>query len=174
MVIILKNLKVVFMGTPQFAVHVLEELIINYNVVMVVYQPDREKDRKGKIWVHTGDLGYMNENGCLFFVQRLKRLIISSGYNVYPTHIEEILNKHPNILNSCVVGVPHPYKVQVPKAYIVLKPDVKDSFRTRSEIKEYCEKNLAKYMIPKEFVFRESLPKTMIGKVDYRKLEEEK
>ena len=157
------------------------EILISGPSVMMGYLNDEvetnkvlEKDRKGKIWVHTGDLGYMNENGCLFFVQRLKRLIISSGYNVYPTHIEEILNKHPNILNSCVVGVPHPYKVQVPKAYIVLKSDVKDSFRTRSEIKEYCEKNLAKYMIPKEFVFRESLPKTMIGKVDYRKLEEEK
>ena len=157
------------------------EILISGPSVMMGYLNDEketnkvlEKDRKGKIWVHTGDLGYMNENGCLFFVQRLKRLIISSGYNVYPTHIEEILNKHPNILNSCVVGVPHPYKVQVPKAYIVLNSDVKDTFRVRSEIKEYCEKNLAKYMIPKEFVFRESLPKTMIGKVDYRKLEEEK
>lgn len=157
------------------------EILISGPSVMMGYLNDEvetnkvlEKDRKGKIWVHTGDLGYMNENGCLFFVQRLKRLIISSGYNVYPTHIEEILNKHPHILNSCVVGVPHPYKVQVPKAYIVLNSDVKDTFRVRSEIKEYCEKNLAKYMIPKEFVFRESLPKTMIGKVDYRKLEEEK
>ena len=157
------------------------EILISGPSVMMGYLNDEketnkvlEKDKKGKIWVHTGDLGYMNENGCLFFVQRLKRLIISSGYNVYPTHIEEILNKHPHILNSCVVGVPHPYKVQVPKAYIVLNSDVKDTFRVRSEIKEYCEKNLAKYMIPKEFVFRESLPKTMIGKVDYRKLEEEK
>ena len=75
-----------------------------------------EKDEKGNTWVHTGDLGYINENGCLFFVQRLKRLIISSGYNVYPSHIEEILNKNKYVLNSCVVGVPHPYKVQVPKA----------------------------------------------------------
>ena len=115
----------------------------------------------------------MDKNGCLFFVQRLKRLIISSGYNVYPSHIEEILNKHPAILNSCVVGVPHPYKVQVPKAYVVLKSEYKENLKLRSEIKEYCEKNLAKYMIPKEFVYRESLPKTMVGKVDYKKLEAE-
>lgn len=156
------------------------EILISGPSVMMGYLDDEvetnkvlEKDRKGKIWVHTGDLGYMDKNGCLFFVQRLKRLIISSGYNVYPSHIEEVLNKHPLILNSCVIGVPHPYKVQVPKAYIVLKNDVKDSFKLRLDIREYCEKNLAKYMIPKDFVFRESLPKTMVGKVDYRTLEKE-
>ena len=155
------------------------EILISGPSVMMGYLDDEEetnrvleKDKKGKIWVHSGDLGYINENGCLFFVQRLKRLIISSGYNVYPTYIEEVLNKHPNIINSCVIGVPHPYKVQVPKAFIVLKNDVKDTMRVRAEIKEYCEKNLAKYMIPKEFVFRESLPKTMIGKVDYKQLED--
>ena len=156
------------------------EIQISGPSVMLGYLDDEietnrvlEKDDKGKIWVHTGDLGYINENGCLFFVQRLKRLIISSGYNVYPSHIEEVLNKNKYVLNSCVVGIPHPYKVQVPKAYIVLKSDFHDSFKIRSEIKEYLEKNLAKYMIPKEFVFRESLPKTMIGKVDYKKLEDE-
>ncbi len=133
-----------------------------------------ERDAKGRVWVHTGDMGYVNEDGILFFVQRIKRLIIVSGYNVFPSHIEEILNKHEYVLNSCVVGIPHPYKVQVPKAYIVLKDGLKVNAKIRSEIKEYCEKNLSKYMIPKEFVYRESLPKTMIGKVDYKKLEEEK
>jgi len=133
-----------------------------------------EKDVKGRIWVHTGDMGYVNEDGVLFFVQRIKRLIIVSGYNVFPSHIEEVLNKHESVLNSCVIGVPHPYKVQVPKAFIVLKDGYKDNLKVRSEIREYCEKNLSKYMIPKEFVFRESLPKTMIGKVDFKKLEEEK
>ena len=132
-----------------------------------------EKDKNGKIWVHTGDMGYVNEDGILFFVQRIKRLIIVSGYNVFPSHVEEVLNKNKYILNSCVIGIPHPYKIQVPKAFIVLKPEVKNSILVRKEIKEYCEKNLAKYMIPKEFVYRESLPKTLIGKVDYRKLEED-
>ncbi len=157
------------------------EILISGPSVMMGYLNDQketnkvlEKDKKGTIWVHSGDLGYIDKNGCLFFVQRLKRLIISSGYNVYPSHIEEILNKHPAILNSCVVGVPHPYKVQVPKAYVVLKSEYKENMRLKSEIKEYCEKNLAKYMIPKEFVYRESLPKTMIGKVDYKQLENEK
>ncbi len=156
------------------------EIQISGPSVMLGYLDDEEetnktleKDKDGKIWVHTGDLGYMNKNGCLFFVQRLKRLIISSGYNVYPSHIEEVLNKHEYVLNSCVVGIPHPYKVQVPKAYIVLKSDYHDNLKVRKEIKEYLEKNLAKYMIPKDYVFREALPKTMIGKVDYKKLEEE-
>ena len=156
------------------------EIMISGPSVMLGYLNNQEetnkvleKDKKGKIWVHTGDMGYLNEDGILFFVQRIKRLIIVSGYNVFPSHIEDILNKHEAVLNSCVVGIPHPYKVQVPKAYIVLKEEYKANHKIKKEIKEYCSKNLAQYMIPKEFVFRESLPKTMIGKVDYRKLEEE-
>ena len=156
------------------------EILISGPSVMMGYLDNEketneilEKDKKGRIWVHTGDMGYVNEDGCLFFVQRIKRLIIVSGYNVFPSHIEEVLNKHEYILNSCVIGIPHPYKVQVPKAYIVLKDGLKDTVKVRSEIKEYCEKNLSKYMIPKEFVFRQSLPKTMIGKVDFKELEKE-
>ena len=156
------------------------ELLISGPSVMMGYLDNEketneilEKDAKGKIWVHTGDMGYMNEDGIFFFVQRIKRLIIVSGYNVFPSHIEEVLEKNKYISSSCVIGVPHPYKIQVPKAFIVLKPGYKDSLKVRNDIKEYCEKNLAKYMIPKEFVFRESLPKTLIGKVDFKKLEEE-
>ena len=115
----------------------------------------------------------MNEDGVLFFAQRLKRMLIVSGYNVYPSHIEDTLMKHPYVLNCGVIGVPHPYKVQVPKAYIVLNSDVKLSKKVETEIKEYCQKNLAAYMVPKEFVYRESLPKTIIGKVNYRELENE-
>lgn len=132
-----------------------------------------QMDKKGKVWVHTGDLGYMTEDGIVFYVSRLKRMLIVSGYNVYPSHIENVLMKHPDVLNCGVIGVPHPYKVQVPKAYIVLKNGVKDKFKVRSDIKDYCKKNLAAYMVPKEFEFRESLPKTMIGKVNYRELEKE-
>ena len=132
-----------------------------------------EKDNKGKIWVHTGDLGYMREDGVIFFTSRLKRMLIVSGYNVYPSHIEEVIMEHEAVLNCGVIGIPHPYKVQVPKAYIVLNNGIKVTNKIKNDIKEYCEKNLAKYMLPKEYVFRESLPKTMIGKVDYRELEKE-
>ena len=156
------------------------EICIHSPATMVGYL-DNEKetneilqmDKKGKIWVHTGDLGYMREDGIVFYVSRLKRMLIVSGYNVYPSHIENVLMKHPDVLNCGVIGIPHPYKVQVPKAYIVLKEGVKDRMKVRGNIKEYCKKNLAAYMVPKEFEFRESLPKTMIGKVNYRELEKE-
>ena len=156
------------------------EILISGPTVMPGYL-DNEKetneilelDKKGKVWVHTGDMGYMTEEGIIYYVQRLKRMLIVSGYNVYPSHIENILLEHPAVLNCGVVGIPHPYKVQVPKAYIVLENGYKINNQIKKEIKEYCEKNLAHYMIPKEFEFRESLPKTMIGKVNYRELEKE-
>lgn len=156
------------------------EICISGPVVMPGYLDNEketnemlEKDEKGKIWVHTGDLGYVTEDGILYYVQRLKRMLIVSGYNVYPSHVENVLMEHPAVLNCGVIGIPHPYKVQVPKAYIVLNSGFKADSALKKEIKEYCEKNMAFYMIPKEFVFRESLPKTMIGKVDYRELEKE-
>ncbi len=124
-----------------------------------------------KRWVHTGDLGYMDEDGVIFFVQRLKRMLIVSGYNVYPSHIEDIIMELPFVENCGVIGVPHPYKVQVPKAYIVLKKNQKATNEIKREIKQHCEKKLAKYMLPKEYEFKESLPKTMIGKVDYKNLD---
>lgn len=156
------------------------EICISGPTVMVGYLDNAQEtndilqmDKKGKVWVHTGDLGYMTEDGIVFYVSRLKRMLIVSGYNVYPSHIENVLMKHPDVLNCGVIGIPHPYKVQVPKAYIVLDAGVKDKLKVRNDIKEYCKKNLAAYMVPKEFEFRESLPKTMIGKVNYRELEKE-
>ena len=97
-------------------------------------------------------------------------MIITSGYNVYPSHIEEVIESHPAVLQCTVVGVPHKYKQEVPKAFIVLKDGFHGLF-IKSEIKDYCKKNLAKYMMPHEFVYRKSLPKTKIGKVDFKKLE---
>lgn len=131
------------------------------------------KDEKSNYWVKSGDMGYMDEDGALFFVQRIKRMIISSGYNVYPSFIEEVLNKHPKIELTGVIGVPHPYKVEVPKAFIVLKNNIEKNKDTKKEIIEYCKKNLSKYMIPYKIEFRDKLPKTMVGKIDYRTLEKE-
>lgn len=97
-------------------------------------------------------------------------MIITSGYNVYPSHIEEVIESHPSVLQCTVVGVPHPYKQEVPKAFIVLK-DGFHGLNIKAEIKSYCKKNLAKYMVPHEFVYRKKLPKTKLGKVDFKKLE---
>lgn len=157
------------------------EICISGPTVMMGYL-DNEKetneilriDEADNVWVHTGDLGYMDEDGVLFFVQRKKRMLIVSGYNVYPSHVEEVIMNHPDVLLCGVVGIPHPYKVQVPKAYIVLKSGTKATSQVKKDIKEHCKKNLAAYMVPKEFEFRTSLPKTMIGKVNYRELEKEK
>lgn len=156
------------------------EICISGPTVMSRYLDNEKETNKmimvhsdGTKYVHTGDLGYMDEDGVLFFVQRLKRMLIVSGYNVYPSYVEDVILKHPKVELCGVIGVPHPYKVQVPKAFIVLKKGEEANSLVLKDIKEHCNKNLAKYMMPKEFVFRDSLPKTMIGKVNYRELEKE-
>lgn len=153
------------------------EIWLSGPTIMAKYLDNKEETEKtitkldGERWVRTGDLGYLDDDGVLFFVQRLKRMLIVSGYNVYPSYVEEVILKHPKVKLCGVIGIPHPYKIQVPKAYIVLKDNVEKTSELKKEIREYCTKNLAKYMIPKEFVFKDELPKTMIGKVDYRALE---
>ena len=156
------------------------EICISGPTVMLGYYNDEKETndalrihKDGNIWLHSGDIGVMDKDGFITYKQRLKRMIISSGYNVYPSQIEEVLERHPAVLDSSVIGVPHPYKVEVAKAYIVLKKGYHDSASLRDELKELCEKNLAKYSIPKEWEFRKSLPKTIVGKVDFRKLQEE-
>lgn len=127
----------------------------------------------GKIWLHTGDLGYMDEEGFIYFKQRLKRMIVSSGYNIYPQYIENVIDSYPDVLISTVIGIPHPYKGQVAKAFIVLKKDIQPSEKIKRNIIKYCEKNIAAYSMPKEFVFRDDLPRTLVGKVAYKELEKE-
>ena len=100
-------------------------------------------------------------------------MIVSSGFNVYPGQIEQIIEMHSSVAKCCVVGIPHPYKMQVPKAFIVLKDDVKESLKLKKEIKELCKENLAVYSIPKDYEFRDVLPKTLMNKVDFKKLEKE-
>ena len=115
----------------------------------------------------------MDKDGFIKYTSRMKRMIVSSGYNVYPNQIEALLETHHAVLLCSVVGIPHQYKVEVPKAYIVLKKDYKKSDKLIEEFKEICKKNLPKYSQPYEYEFRQSLPKTMIGKVDFRKLQQE-
>ncbi len=130
--------------------------------------------KDGLTWVHTGDLGMMDEDGFVYFRQRIKRMIVTSGYNVYPSQIENALDAHPLVHMSCVIGVPDPYRVQKVVAFVVLKPGVTVSEdEAREEIRKYLEKHVAKYEMPREINFREDLPKTLVGKVAYRKLEEE-
>ena len=132
----------------------------------------RHKD--GLTWVHTGDLGMMDDEGFIYFRQRIKRMIVTSGYNVYPSRIENILDAHELVHMSCVIGVPDPYKIQKVAAFVVLKPDVKVSEdEARKILLEYCSKHVAKYAMPAYIEFRDMLPKTLVGKVAYSVLEEE-
>ncbi len=131
----------------------------------------RHKD--GLLWLHTGDMGFMDPDGYVYFKQRLKRLIMSSGYCVYPQYIENVVESLPEVLYSCAIGIPHPYKQEVAKVFIVLKDKKKQTDETMEKIRKHCEKELAKYSWPYEYEFRDSLPKTLVGKVAYRKLMEE-
>lgn len=127
----------------------------------------------GLVWLHTGDLGTMDENGFIYFKQRLKRMIISSGYNIYPQNIENVIDSHSDVLYSTVIGVKDSYKGQRVKAFVVLKDGIKPTDEVQDSIKQHCYMNIAKYAIPKEFEFRDSLPKTLVGKVAFNKLVEE-
>ena len=127
----------------------------------------------GLTWVYTGDLGYMDEEGFIYFRGRSKRMIISSGYNIYPAQLENIFDANELVQMSCVIGVPDPYRMHRPKVFVTLKPGVEPSEETRKAIMDYAAKHIAKYAMPKELEFRESLPKTLVGKVAYRQLEEE-
>ena len=156
------------------------EICISAPTVMLGYLNNEEETNKtlqihkdGYTWLHTGDLGYIDNDGLIFYTQRLKRMIISSGYNIYPKHVEEVIESHDAVLTCSVVGIPHPYKVEVPKACIVLKNDVIDTPILRINIKKYVEKRLAKYEWPYKYDFRKSLPKTKMGKIDFKKLQAE-
>ena len=128
----------------------------------------------GLTWVHTGDLGMMDEDGFIYFRQRIKRMIVTSGYNVYPSQIENVLDAHEYVHMSCVIGVPDPLKMQKVVAFVVLKPGLKvTEEEARQAILEHCSRYVAKYAMPADIQFRDDMPKTLVGKVAYRILEEE-
>ena len=127
----------------------------------------------GLTWVYTGDLGTMDSEGFVFFKGRAKRMIISSGYNVYPAQLENIIDAHEAVQMSCVIGVPDAYKMQKVKAFVKLNAGFEPSDETKQSILDYCARHVAKYAMPYDVEFREELPKTLVGKVAYRILEEE-
>ena len=98
----------------------------------------------GRVWLHTGDVGTMDNDGFIYFKQRLKRLIIVSGINVYPSQVENTIDAHPDVLLSCAIGIPDPYKMHKVKAFVVLRPGVEPSEKIKEEILEHCRKNISK------------------------------
>lgn len=156
------------------------EIIISGPTLMLGYMKADEEnaktlrvDENGTTWMFSGDMGFMDEEGFVYFKQRMKRLIVTSGYNVYPTHIENILDKHEAVDYSCVIGVRDPYKMQRVRAYIVLKDGYDQSEETKTAILDYCKPYLDVFERPKEIIFKDELPKTLVGKVAYHSLEEE-
>ena len=156
------------------------EICISGPLVMMGYLGDDAETAQairlhddGKIWLHTGDIGYLGEDGLIYFAQRLKRIIVSSGYNIYPTHLESIINSHEAVLTSTVIGIDHHYKGQVPKAFVVLKPGYRPGKRLEREIRELLERNVPIYALPTAYEFRDKLPQTKVGKVAFRELEKE-
>lgn len=154
------------------------EICINGPTIMMGYINEDQETKKtllhhhdNRTWLHTGDLGYIDKNGLLFYTSRIKRMIISNGYNIYPIELEEIINKCEYVETCTVVAIPHKIKNQTPKAVIVLKNNIEDTTEIRNAIKRYCYREIAKYAVPTEFEFRNSIPKTAIGKVAYRDLE---
>lgn len=129
--------------------------------------------RDGRVWLHTGDLGLMDSDGFVYFKQRIKRMIITSGYNVYPSQIESVLDSHEAVQMSCVIGVKDEYKMQRVKAFVSLRSGYTPSEELKKDILSYLEKNVAKYAMPKEIEFRDDMPKTLVGKVAYTVLEKE-
>ncbi len=127
----------------------------------------------GFTWLHTGDLGMMDEDGFIYFRQRIKRMIITSGYNVYPSQLENIIDAVDKVQMSCVIGVKDPYKMQKVKAFVVLKPGVEATPALKEELLAHCRKHIAKYAMPYDIEFRKELPKTLVGKVAYTVLEKE-
>lgn len=156
------------------------EILLAGPTVMKEYMNNPEETAKtltrgtdGLTWVHTGDLGVMDNEGFIYFHGRAKRMIISSGYNVYPGQIENVLDSHDYVQMSCVIGVPDPYKMQKVKAFVKLVPGIEPSEMTKSILMEHCKKHIAKYAMPYDIEFKEDMPKTLVGKVAYRQLEDE-
>ena len=152
------------------------EICISGPSVMKEYlnEPEETKNAlfkyNGKTFLHSGDAGYIDEDGFIFFKSRIKRMIVSSGYNIYPGQIEQIILEHPYVETCIVVGVPHPYKREVVKAYIVLKKNIVLNSEVKESIKKHCEKHIASYALPYSYGYRKELPKTLIGKVAYTEL----
>ena len=157
------------------------EICVNGPTVMMGYLNEKEETENvirthddGITWLHTGDLGFLDEEGVLHFTSRLKRMIISNGYNIYPTELENIINKCKYVASSVVVGIKDKIRQEAPKAVIVLKNGIQRTAEVEKEIAEFCKKNIAKNAQPKEIEFTDALPTTKVGKINYRVFERKK
>jgi long-chain acyl-CoA synthetase len=165
--------KVISLETGEpLSVHEIGEIVVKGPQIMKGYwnRPEATAETLRDGWLHTGDVGYMDEEGFFYVVDRKKDMIVASGFNIYPREVEEVLYEHEKVREVVVVGIPDPYRGETVKAYVVLKEGVTC---TIEEIDQYARKYLAAYKVPKVYEFRTELPKTMIGKILRRALIEE-
>ncbi len=152
------------------------EILISGPNIMLEYLKESDETKNvletinGKTYLHTGDIGYIDKKGLLHYKSRLKRMIITSGYNVYPSHVEEVLMSHESVLKCAVIGIPNEHKGEIVKAFIVLKEN-HNTLTDKNSIKEHLKKHLAKYETPREIKYLDDLPTTLVGKVAYKELE---
>ncbi|MBT2656873.1 AMP-binding protein [Bacillus sp. ISL-18] len=148
------------------------EIVIKGPQIMKGYwnRPKETEEVLKDGWLYTGDLGYMDEKGYFYVVDRKKDMIIAGGFNIYPREIEEVLYEHPDVVEAVAAGVPDPYRGETVKAYLVLK---EGSNVTAEEMNQFARKYLAAYKAPRVYEFRKELPKTAIGKILRRTLVEE-
>ncbi len=156
------------------------ELCVSGPTVMIGYRNNLEETRNalqvhadGKTWLHTGDMAAIDEDGFIHYKLRIKRMMITSGFNVYPTQIESVIEELDFVEKCVVVSVPHQYKKEVAKAYIVLKNGKEKNDATKEEIRAYCKKKLMHYSVPYKYEFVDLLPKTAYNKIDFMKLQKE-
>jgi len=156
------------------------EICVSGPAVMLGYldQPEETANTlkthaDGRVWLHTGDIGTMDADGFFYFKLRQKRMIKSSGMNVYPAQVEELLYKHEKVRDACVIGVPDEAQVQAVKAFIVLKNPAEAGPEMEKELIAYAREHLIKWSCPRSIEFREDLPKTLVGKIAYNTLEQE-
>ena len=156
------------------------ELCVSGPTVMIGYRNNPEETAAalrthadGKVWLHSGDMAMIDEDGFVHYKLRIKRMMITSGFNVYPTQIESVVEELDYVDKCVVVSVPHPYKKEVAKAYIVLKNGKEKNDETKEEIRAYCKKKLMHYSVPYKYEFVDVLPKTAYNKIDFMKLQRE-
>jgi len=153
------------------------EICVAGPAVMLGYLDDPEATAQtlqihadGRTWLHTGDLGKRDEDGFFYFTVRAKRMIKSSGFNVYPAQVESVLYQHPLVAEACVIGVPDEAQVERVKAVVVLKDPARETDATAQALIDFCRERLIKWSCPREVEFRRELPKTRVGKIDFKVL----
>ena len=167
------DIKIVAVDDPDKDLEIGEsgEIAVKGPQIMMGYY-NRSAETKEAIrdgWFLTGDLGKFDEDGYLTIVDRKKDMIIAGGYNIYPVELDGVLMGHPKILEACAIGIPHEYRGETVKAFIVAR---KGETLTEDEVSNYCKKNLAAYKVPKIIEFIDELPKSAVGKILRRKLKE--